>query len=1286
MGSDDRIEQLIKEHDRTDDEYASGKERISRLQYAVMFLALAFMLFGFFLIIEYGVSHTGYAVIEQSGKVESDVIEDLKEGGEARVIIVLEENEDSRKQDFTGMNPEEVEDKIREKKEKVKEAQKEIIDDISERPDKKVGIKRAFELTNALSANVTKEGIEELIKNNKVKEIIRDRPISISLSDTISMINADDVHQMSISGTSIEGQGISVCVIDTGVAYTHSAFGSCANTTDINDGSCQKVVGGYDFVNEDFNPLDDNGHGTHVAGIIASEDAAYKGIAPKAGIVAIKSLDSNGSGFESDVASGIEWCISNSTLLNISVISMSLGEGQYTDDNCPSTFDSAINAANALGIMVVAASGNNNNDDAISSPACSPNVTSVGAVTKTDSIPSFSNSHPILDLLAPGVSVVSAVPPESYCTGDPGEASCSDSLFMSLQGTSMATPHAAGAAALIYQYEKLLSSRNATPSGIERILKRTGISIDDTRNSLSFPRIDVLSAVNAVLQINESENSVNDAQNNARVVFRTGTDLERASEAFIIEENLISLNSSAYPEFNKPADLILYNLDFAKTPVVLKDGVACAIPDCNVTSYDGNLSFSVAGFSNYTSGANAKLSIFDEVDNGTTRYTHENITFYANYTNMTSGDPISTAVCNITFDDMTNSTMTYESSTGFYNYTREFLTADLYHWNVSCEDSDAEPLNTTDDITVLPGCGLPPPGIDWNISDATVNCNNENLYFQNQSLIVQGNSTLILNNSLLTLNQSPSDQNITIMNSTKLIAYDSRIQSQAAPYNFDIIVYGNCTLFNVTGNQSQYHFKASSSRIQNSAFQDYMYFEGNSAVEVYDSVFNGRVFSQESAVLKTDNSTYNDYVFLMGSSDNTISNSAFNSRLYFDDASVTNFTTPGSLVSAAYFQAASPAIYGHADMPDTASFYQAGTMTTRHYPIQINYTSGNPVNRTQVNITNSSSSALMWTGYTDENGLADAVLKFSSDNYTENLTVSVNPSENISLMTDTPMIMTLPDPEYCGDGIKNGAEQCDGSDLGGASCADFGFDTGTLGCTAACNHNTAGCSDNDDSGSGSRGGFNCEMEWVCSEWSGCIDGKSTRNCTDMNKCTGSYEKIQEKTCHEIEKQDEDDGIMPASDRAGEQQHASMPEEEAAPRTENPGIPGFSYLIILPIIFLPLLLIGLPRRVVFAEEEVLKRMISKGHHKRYSRIHVTEDVHQRYSTHPNIMPRKFDPKNHGIIISLLKTEYGMEHELAELTAIASRHLFATVLTNKEVPDELKHRFRRIRFRNPVARSR
>ena len=136
------------------------------------------------------------------------------------------------------------------------------------------------------------------------------------------------------------GDGVKVAIIDTGIDYTHS---------DLND----SYKGGYDFVNNDDDPMDDAGHGTHCAGIVAAEDngAGVVGVAPEAYLYGVKVLDSGGSGYWSDVIAGIDWSVQN----DMQIISTSLGGGSFA------SLWAACDAAYNAGIVVVASAGNSGN-------------------------------------------------------------------------------------------------------------------------------------------------------------------------------------------------------------------------------------------------------------------------------------------------------------------------------------------------------------------------------------------------------------------------------------------------------------------------------------------------------------------------------------------------------------------------------------------------------------------------------------------------------------------------------------------------------------------------------------------------------------------------------------------------------------------------------------------------------------------------------------------------------------------------------------------------------------
>jgi len=257
-------------------------------------------------------------------------------------------------------------------------------------------------------------------------------------------IGADQVWTRTDShGSPVTGTGVTVAVIDTGIYYVHPDLGG-------GFGPGYKVAGGYDFYNNDSDPIDDNGHGTHVAGIIAA-NGGIKGVAPDATLLAYKVLGPDGSGPMSDVIEAIDASIDpnhdGSSSDHVNVISMSLGgAGDSSDPICL-----AVKRAELAGVVVVVAAGNSGPSvSTVASPGVSPYAITVGALDSTGALANFSSRGPTSDMLmkpdisAPGVSILSTVP---YS----GTQHSSSTGYMTMSGTSMATPHVSGAAALLLQ-------------------------------------------------------------------------------------------------------------------------------------------------------------------------------------------------------------------------------------------------------------------------------------------------------------------------------------------------------------------------------------------------------------------------------------------------------------------------------------------------------------------------------------------------------------------------------------------------------------------------------------------------------------------------------------------------------------------------------------------------------------------------------------------------------------------------------------------------------------------
>lgn len=438
-----------------------------------------------------------------AANVDPEVLEALENNEEVSVIVMLKEGPVKSLQATSN----DGDDKLEARRDMVKNMQDEVLRELKEtRKRKFLGVfskeekhdfelKRQYSVINGFSGKINKRGLQKLTASASVEKVLPVKPIKPLLDSSVPLINADDVWNISVKGININGTGETICVIDTGVDYTHPALGNCTNNTFL-AGNCSKVISGYDYGNSDNDPIDVNSHGTHVAGIAASKDATYRGMAPEAKIVALKVFTDAGAGNTDDAISAIDWCVNNASVFNISVITMSIGVTTAGGEEIPylttcdanDTLAAKASWAAAQGIFVDASAGNNKGTAGLTSPACGENVTSVSSVTKADAISGY-NTAPILSVLAPGTSITSTI---------------LSSNFGSKSGTSMAAPHVAGAAALLIQYWKRAYNVTPTPFQIRGKFKQTGKPINDTRNSIVFPRIDILKAIQPFINFTAS--------------------------------------------------------------------------------------------------------------------------------------------------------------------------------------------------------------------------------------------------------------------------------------------------------------------------------------------------------------------------------------------------------------------------------------------------------------------------------------------------------------------------------------------------------------------------------------------------------------------------------------------------------------------------------------------------------------------------------------------------------------------------------------------------------------
>jgi subtilisin family serine protease len=307
--------------------------------------------------------------------------------------------------------------------------------------------------------NIPVTALDGLRKVRGVVRVSEDPVIQLNLQDSTPLIRGLQ-SQIQSAGLSANGEGIRICVPDTGIDSNHWMFQDWPDTTRtrIDYRAALNLVGtGF--------PEDDQGHGAHVSGIAAGREGLvfnglpFQGIAPKATIIPVKVPNSEGAGEGSDLIAAFEHCTDpNLTNGPADVISVSLGYGAFSDRATCDAEDvvSAANAAVRAGAVVVAASGNEGSPDAMAAPACGSGVISVGGTldysgldllycglyATVDDVLCFSNRSTMLDVVAPGCSIHSAATDLLYDAPNAATQMC---------GTSMAAPHVAGLAALLLQ-------------------------------------------------------------------------------------------------------------------------------------------------------------------------------------------------------------------------------------------------------------------------------------------------------------------------------------------------------------------------------------------------------------------------------------------------------------------------------------------------------------------------------------------------------------------------------------------------------------------------------------------------------------------------------------------------------------------------------------------------------------------------------------------------------------------------------------------------------------------
>ncbi len=330
-----------------------------------------------------------------------------------------------------------------------------------------------------------------------VTRVLPDYVVDAGHAESMPIVGALVSQKQAAGVGDFDGAGVRVCVVDTGIRSTHVLF---ENRVD--------VAAGRDLVNGDLDPADDNGHGTHVGGTAAGGDgfllsgAPFQGLAHEATLVAVKVLNASGQGSASWIIGGIGHCTDQGPNGGrADVINLSLGGGIFIGACDGDPMAQAANNAVASGVVVVAAAGNDCSPNAMGSPACGSSVIAVGATWDSsgsrsprfgclrgncvdrdynaDDIACFSNRGSELDVVAPGAAVTSA-------------AHGSDSGVVTYYGTSQATPHVAGLAALLLDQDP-----SRTPATVRQIIRSTARDLGAAGWDSTFGagRMDVIAAL-----------------------------------------------------------------------------------------------------------------------------------------------------------------------------------------------------------------------------------------------------------------------------------------------------------------------------------------------------------------------------------------------------------------------------------------------------------------------------------------------------------------------------------------------------------------------------------------------------------------------------------------------------------------------------------------------------------------------------------------------------------------------------------------------------------------------
>ena len=331
---------------------------------------------------------------------------------------------------------------------------------------------RRFRYLPFVAMTVNRSALEAVKRYDPGVRVWKDWPVKPSLAESGPMVGTSNLHRRGYTG-----KGTYVAVIDTGTDVGHPFI---AGRPLIEACAADRCPNGRKWMLGRGAARPVKAHGTHVAGITLGRHKGGRilGVAPEAGLIAINVFNPNGKSRTSNILAALELVVllAHRRKINVASVNMSLGAPRHFSRPCAhGGYDMLVRMLTRLNVAVVAAAGNEGKKRGISAPACIRGIFSVGAIDKKYRVAHFSNSAPILDILAPGVAIISSV---------------SGSKFKKLSGTSMAAPHVAGAFAVLRQAAPRKSLGELTS-----VLKHSGRLVLDERNGIRKPALDMARAL-----------------------------------------------------------------------------------------------------------------------------------------------------------------------------------------------------------------------------------------------------------------------------------------------------------------------------------------------------------------------------------------------------------------------------------------------------------------------------------------------------------------------------------------------------------------------------------------------------------------------------------------------------------------------------------------------------------------------------------------------------------------------------------------------------------------------